>query len=95
MDIKNFLEANSLEQYWVSKKHYGIFYNNELIFTASIKFIKGDVYITNIAKNYKYDITNNMLFNDIMTNNNINEIYVYASNDIPTNKLIEDNCTIV
>lgn len=87
--------SNSLEQYCSSKKHYGIFYNNELIFTTSIKFIKGAVYITNIAQKYKYSITNNMLFNDIMTNNNINEIYVYASNDIPTNKLIEDNCNIV
>lgn len=95
MDIKNFIETNSLERYCASKKHYGIFYNNELIFTASIKFIKGVVYITNIAQNYKYDLVNNMVFNDIMTHNNINEIYMYASNDIPINKLIEDNCTIL
>ena len=95
LEIKNFLETNSLEQYCSSKKHYGIFYNNELIFTASIKFIQVDVYITNIVQNYKYVITNNKLFNDIMVDNNINEIYMYASNDIPVNKLIEDNCTIV
>ncbi len=94
-EIKNFIASNSLEQYCASKKHYGIFYNNELIFTASIKSIKGAIYITNIAQNYKYSITHNRLFNDIMSNNNINGIYMFASNDIPTNKLIEDNCTVV